>query len=224
MEKLHWWCDRAWLYVVYLEGIVMLCTLPIALASWSTPNVIECLLVVFLAVHIFEENTWPAGFFYQNNLGVGSKEPMVYPQNMITNMITNLGLLTLLSVLVFTGIVPDAMFVMLAVMFGIGECIGHTRGGILMYRRFRSSGKRTLYAPGLANSYLCLLPLAVYSWWWLAVNDAPAGEIIAGIVLFVCLAVCFIGIPLGISARVKLPFRVHAERVLREIRLRAGKQ
>jgi hypothetical protein len=156
-----------------------------------------------LAIHVFEENTWPAGFFYQNNLGVGSKEPMVYPQNMLTNMITNLGLLTLLSVFVFTGIVPDAMFVTLAVMFGIGECIGHTRGGILMYRRFRGAGKRTLYAPGLANTYLCLLPLATYGWWWLAANAVSVDAVIAGIVLFACLAGCFIGIPLGISARVK---------------------
>lgn len=149
MDKLHWWCDRAWLYAVYLEGVIMLCTLPVALVSWSAPKVIECLLVIFLAIHVFEENTWPAGFFYQNNLGVGSKEPMVYPQNMLTNMITNLGLLTLLSVFVFTGIVPDAMFVTLAA------------------------------------------------------NAVSVDAVTAGIVLFACLAGCFIGIPLGISARVK---------------------
>ena len=204
-DKLHWWCDRAWLYVVYLEGVVMLCALPIGLASWDTPKIIGCLLVIFLAAHVFEENTWPAGFFYQNNLGVGSKDPMVYPQNMLTNMITNLGLLTLISVFMLTGIVPDAMLVTLAGMFGVGECIGHTRGGILMYRRFRDAGKRTLYAPGLANTYLCLLPLSTYSWWWLATNAIPAGQILSGVVLFVCLAVCFIGVPLGISARVKSP-------------------
>ena len=122
-DKLHWWCDRAWLYVVYLEGVVMLCALPIGLASWDTPKIIGCLLVIFLAAHVFEENTWPAGFFYQNNLGVGSEDPMVYPQNMLTNIITNLGLLTLISVFVLTGIVPDAMLVTLAGMFGVGECI-----------------------------------------------------------------------------------------------------
>lgn len=54
----------------------------------------------------------------------------------------------------------------------------------------------------LANTYLCLLPLSTYGW-WLAANAIPAEDILSGVILFACLAVAFIGIPLGISAQVR---------------------
>lgn len=60
-------------------------------AAFDLPQKLACMLAVAVPLHVFEENTFPGGFFYMNNMGFGSKEPMVYPQNRCTNMITNLG-------------------------------------------------------------------------------------------------------------------------------------
>ena len=85
------WCDQMWLYLVYLLGVAMTCYLLWNWAAFDLPQKLACMLAVAVPLHVFEENTFPGGFFYMNNMGFGSKEPMVYPQNRCTNMITNLG-------------------------------------------------------------------------------------------------------------------------------------
>ena len=72
-------------------GFVMLLVLLLNWSNWAISQKLICLLSVVIPMHIFEENTYPGGFFYMNNLSFGSKEPRVYPQNRLTNMITNLG-------------------------------------------------------------------------------------------------------------------------------------
>lgn len=47
---------------------------------WEISQKLACALAIIVPCHIFEENTLPAGFYYMNNVGFGSKEPMVYPQ------------------------------------------------------------------------------------------------------------------------------------------------
>ena len=91
MNALRAWCSQPWLYVVYGIGTLNLC---IAIFLWnelSTAQVIALLLSAFIAAHVLDENSCPSGFFYMNNLGFGSKRPLVCPQNSLTNMITNLG-------------------------------------------------------------------------------------------------------------------------------------
>lgn len=84
------WCDRVWLWVIYAIGIVMLCVICLNWNAWSIAEKLMGILTVLLPVHVFEENTFPGGFPYMNNVTGKSTAPMVYPQNKFTNMITNL--------------------------------------------------------------------------------------------------------------------------------------
>ena len=85
------WCDQAWLHCIYLIGIIMGNILLIKWPVWEVPQRLICLLAIMVPLHVFEENTAPGGFFYMNNLGQKSDAPLVYPQNRLTNMFTNLG-------------------------------------------------------------------------------------------------------------------------------------
>ena len=87
MKTFSKFCDRIWLYIVYAMGITMVLFLIRNWTDWNTPQRLICLLAVAIPMHIFEENTYPGGFFFMNNLNFGSKQPTVYPQNRATNMI-----------------------------------------------------------------------------------------------------------------------------------------
>ena len=63
------------LYLVYLLGVAMTCYLLWNWAAFDLPQKLACMLAVAVPLHVFEENTFPGGFFYMNNMGFGSKEP-----------------------------------------------------------------------------------------------------------------------------------------------------
>ncbi|WP_187374077.1 hypothetical protein [Murimonas intestini] len=88
-DKLYQWCDQIWLHVLYGIGIAMSCLLVSRWSDISMPSKLMYMLTIMVPLHVFEENTFPGGFFFMNNLGQKSDRPMVYPQNMLTNMITN---------------------------------------------------------------------------------------------------------------------------------------
>jgi len=197
------WCDQTWLYIVYLLGIVMANTLLINWADWSVPQILMCLLTIAIPLHVFEENTAPGGFFFMNNLGFGSDNPIAYPQSSLTNMITNLGAeIYVIVVFVFTPEIEVACMT-LVLVFGILETINHTREGIHMLKRYRQKGKTTIYGPGMITSWACLLPMSAYSIFWLSAQDFSAWEVVGGIGLLLLLLVPFVLIPLGVSFRVK---------------------
>ena len=141
------WCDQMWLYLVYLLGVAMTCYLLWNWAAFDLPQKLACMLAVAVPLHVFEENTFPGGFFYMNNMGFGSKEPMVYPQNRCTNMITNLGAEIVIIAVALNAATIEPVIMSLVVFFALGETVNHTRSGILMYRNFKDRGKRTVYGP-----------------------------------------------------------------------------
>ncbi len=197
------WCDRSWLYAVYFLGIFMGCALIWNWNSWEVSQKLVCLLAVVVPMHIFEENSFPGGFYFMNNTGFHSKQPMVYPQNECTNMVTNLGAEIVLILVTFSTMRIEVSAVTLVIFFGLGETLNHTRAGILMYRRYRDVGKKTIYGPGTVTSWCMLVPLAVASIRWLTFHPFTAGEVIGGIGIFLGIAVCLIGLPFVISIRVK---------------------
>lgn len=197
------WCDELWLYFEYILGIIMLNVLIIYWPSWDVPHRLMCLLCIMIPAHVFEEDTFPGGFFYMNNLGIGSKDPMVYPQNRLTNMWTNLGAeITFIIVLFNTAKIPAAA-VTIVIFFGIAEVIGHTRGGILMYLRYKDKGKKTIYGPGSLTSYIGLLEMSVYGIYWMTKNTFNTSEVLLGILIV--FGIVFIGIliPFVISFKIK---------------------
>lgn len=197
------WCDRTWLYVVYFLGIVMGCALIWNWSSWELSQKPICILAIFVPMHIFEENSFPGGFYFMNNLGFHSKEPMVYPQNQCTNMVTNLGAEIVLILVTLSVSKVEVSAVALVVFFGLGETINHTRSGILMYRRYHEKGKKTIYGPGLITSWCMMIPLSVSGVKWLTMHSFTVMQILGGIGMFAGIAIFLILLPFAISVRFK---------------------
>ncbi len=197
------WCGQPWLHCIYLLGIIMSNVLIIFWNVWDTPQKLMCALTIMIPLHVFEENTFPGGFFYMNNLGQKSESPLVYPQNKLTNMITNLGAETLFILMTFFTKRFEAVSVVIVILFGIGEVIHHTRDGISMYRRYKNKGKKTLYGPGTITSYIGLLQLSVIGCCWMAYNAFAAVQVIIGVAVVIGIVVCLILVPFAFSRKIK---------------------
>ncbi len=202
-SALQKWCDYTWLYAVYFLGIVMAMVLIWHWDAWEMSQKLICMLCIVVPMHIFEENSYPGGFYFMNNTGFHSEEPMVYPQNECTNMVTNLGAELVLIAVTFSAMKIEVSAVTLVVFFGLGETLNHTRSGLLMYRRYREKGKKTIYGPGLITSWCGLIVLSAAGVKWLTANPCKAGGILGGIGIFLGIAVFLIGLPFAISIRVK---------------------
>ncbi|MCD8019214.1 MAG: HXXEE domain-containing protein [Clostridiales bacterium] len=197
------WCDQIWLYIVYFLGVVMACMLVWNVDTWEMSRKLVCLLAIVVPMHIFEENSFPAGFYYMNNLGFGSQEPMVYPQNRCTNMVTNLGAEIVLILLTIHVQIVEQSAVTLVLFFGLGETINHTRSGILMFRRYREQGKKTIYGPGLMTSWCVMIPLSTAALKWLINHPVTVMQVLGGIGIFLGIAICLILLPFAVSIKVK---------------------
>ncbi len=203
MNMLKKWCDRTWLYAVYFLGIVMGCVLIWNWSLWEQSQKLVCILAILVPMHVFEENSFPGGFYFMNNIGFHSKEPMVYPQNQCTNMITNLGAEIVLILVTISTLKIEVSAVTFVVFFGLGETINHTRSGILMYRCYREKGKKTIYAPGMITSWCMMIPLSVAGFKWLTMHAFTGMQILGGIGIFMGIAVFLILLPFAISIRIK---------------------
>jgi len=203
MKLLSVWCDKAWLYLVYAMGAAMAALLVLNWGDWSTPQKLICMLAVGIPMHVFEENTYPGGFFFMNNLTFGSDQPTVYPQNRLTNMITNLGAEIVFILLTVNAVGMEPVVTTVVIFFGIVETVNHTREGIGMYLRYKDRGKRTIYAPGILTSVFPLLPMAIWGIVWLSNNPFTGMDIAKGIGISVGIAVCLILIPFGFSIKTK---------------------
>lgn len=94
-----------------------------------------------------------------NNLGQKSNAPLVYSQNRLTNMWTNLDTEILFIIMTFFAVKIPAICFTVVILFGIGEIIHHTKDGINMYNRYKDKGKKTIYGPNMINTYVRLLQL-----------------------------------------------------------------
>ena len=171
--------------------------------AWDVPQKLMCMVAILVPFHVFEENAFPGGFYYMNNIGQKSDAPLVYPQNRLTNMITNLGAEILFICLTFLAPKIPAVIIVVVIVFGFGEAIHHTMDGFHAYSRYRSKGKKTLYTPGVITSYIGLLELSVYGCYWLTANRVTVGEVLGGIGIVLFIVIGLILIPFAISRKVK---------------------
>ena len=167
------WCGQPWLHATYFLGIVMLNVLIINWGVWDVPQKLMCLLAVFLPLHVFEELTWPNGFhFMMNKLIQKSENPLSYPENKLTDMVTNFGAEILFIALTFLTPMLGNKGVIFIIFFGIGETFVHTLFSVLTYRHYRSKGKKTLYSPGFVTAWCLLLEAAIYGIYWLVYSKS----------------------------------------------------
>lgn len=202
-DKLYQWCDQLWLHVLYGTGIMMSCFLIVGWSESSIPSKLMYLLTIMVPLHVFEENTLPGGFFFMNNLGQKSDKPMMYPQNMMTNMITNLGVeIVFITVLIFADYIPNSA-VVVVIVFGYAECVHHTMDGIRMYKKYAGRGKKTIYGPGTITSFAGLIQLSTYGLVWLTKQSVGVNEVIIGIGIILFVVIGLILIPFQISKRLR---------------------
>lgn len=202
-DKLYQWCDQLWLHVLYGIGIMMSCFLIVGWSESSIPSKMMYLLTIMVPLHVFEENTLPGGFFFMNNLGQKSDKPMMYPQNMMTNMITNLGAeIVFITVLIFADYIPNSA-VVVVIVFGYAECVHHTMDGIRMYKKYAGRGKKTIYGPGTITSFAGLIQLSTYGLVWLTKQSVGVNEVIIGIGIILFVVIGLILIPFQISKRLR---------------------
>ncbi len=199
------WCGQPWLYVVYFLGIFMVGVLIWNWSAWAWSQRLICMLAIAVPLHVFEEDSFPGGFYFMNNTGFHSEQPMVYPQSECTNMITNLGAEILMILFTFLAMRMEVSVVSLVLFFGLGETVNHTRSGALMLRRYREKGKRTIYGPGTVTSWCILIPLSITSLRWLTLHSVRALQVVGGLGLTLGIMICLILIPFAVSIRTKSP-------------------
>ena len=113
------WCEQPWLHATYFLGIVMVNVLNLQWEVWDVPQRLMGLLAVMLPLHVFEELTWPNGFpFMMNKLMQKSPQPLAYPENRLTDMITKFGAELLFIALTFLAPILGNVVVVFAVFFG----------------------------------------------------------------------------------------------------------
>ena len=201
---LNRWCGQPWLHATYFLGIVMLNVLIIYWGVWSVPQKLMGLLTVFLPLHVFEELTWPNGFhFMMNKLMQKSDNPLAYPENRLTDMITNLGAEILFIILTFLTPILDNKGVIFVVFFGIGETFVHTIFSIVTLNHYKSKGKKTLYSPGLVTAWCLLLEVGIYGVHWLVTSGTFVKSDLWGLAFVAFLIIFMIRIPFIISGKIK---------------------
>lgn len=187
------WCGRYWLYAVYSLGLIMLAAF-FMFPDMTTERKLPFLLAILLPLHVFEENTWPSGFHYMLNLVQKSDSPDAGPMNTLTDMTANFCAELLMIGLAIYGGSPGIS--LMAAFFGFGESAAHIAFGIIVRRKLRDRGKKTIYGPGLATALLTLLPLSVWAVVFLRGLTLTGRDILAGAVLVVCIIGGLIRLPM----------------------------
>ena len=198
------WCGQAWLHATYFLGIVMLNVLLIHWPVWGVPQKLMGLLAVFLPLHVFEELTWPNGFhFMMNKLMQKSDKPLAYPENRLTDMITNFGAELLFIALTFLTPSLGNKGLIFVIIFGIGETFVHTVFSIVTLHHYKSKGKKTLYSPGLVTAWCLLLEVSVYGLNWLIASGSFVKSDLWGLAFVAFLIIFMIRLPFIISNKIK---------------------
>lgn len=187
------WCRKYWLRVVYGLGLAMLavlCVQPEMPAERRLPFV----LAVLLPLHVCEENTLPGGFHYMLNLTQRSEKPNAGPMNALTNMVSNFAAELLMIGLALYGGSPGIS--LMVAFFGFGETAAHLVIGVVVQKKLRSSGKKTIYGPGLATACLALLPLSVRAVLLLRGQTLTGRDMVTGVLLAIIVIAGLIRLPL----------------------------
>ncbi len=168
VKKLDTWCDVHWILFLCATGVV---TAVLAAAFWEKLP-LGAQGAVFVAVimpfHVLEEWKFPGGLHYFYNVLLGPKgenrQLNRYPMSRLTDMVTNVGLqwipLVYLILCFFTSLSTATALCMMALSFV--EVLAHTGAGVLTYIWLRKDGKKTIYHPGFATSWMLFLPAGVY--------------------------------------------------------------
>ncbi|MGN1446303.1 MAG: HXXEE domain-containing protein, partial [Eubacteriales bacterium] len=135
----------------------------------------------------------------------GSDRPDRYPLNRLSDMWTNSVGIVFGCFCLLIGVTP--MLAVMQLLLCLGECMAHISSGVLVRRRLRSQGKRTIYNPGLFTVLCGYLPLAVLWILSFVMERAPAFFEVAGAVAcFVVLMAVTLFLPEKLCKRKDTPY------------------
>lgn len=161
MEKFIKGWLSCWLYVITAIGSFLTILLIGNWNIWTIPTKLAVASVISLVLHVLEEWKFPGGFYYMYNLQHGSKEEIAdrYPMNQLTDMLTNFIPIAFGCIMLCFGMpyIVCLIWFLLSAM----EVFVHTLAGFQMKKRFATKGKKTIYNPGFATTYLCFLPVFI---------------------------------------------------------------
>ncbi|MGM9530602.1 HXXEE domain-containing protein [Intestinibacter sp.] len=161
MQKIIKGWLSCWLYIITAIGGFLVALLIVNWNVWPMTTKLAVAAVVSLVLHVLEEWKFPGGFYYMYNLQHGASEELSdrYPMSQLTDMLTNFIPIAFGCVMLIFGM----PYVVTLMWFGLSamEVFVHTLAGCQMKRRFDGRGKKTIYNPGLATSYLCFLPIFI---------------------------------------------------------------
>lgn len=175
VEKLDRWCDNLWIYFMCMVGGIVLIALIVNWNAWPLGAKGGAFCAIIMPLHVIEEWKLPGGLHYFYNTLLGPKEPAArhldrFPMSRLTDMCTNLGMqfipLIYLVLSLITNLSDSLAIAMM--LFCFLEVVCHSVAGAACMVMFRKAGKRTMYNPGLATSYVLFLPAGIYLAWGLS--------------------------------------------------------
>lgn len=168
--------------------------------EWSTPVKVLAAIGALIPIHVVEEWVFPGGFFYQyNTFALRSDIPYSYPQNRLSDTITNL-LATFLYVIlalwyVLTGSEVPASVILMSIGFCILEVVIHSYFGIAAWLRFRKVGKTTIYGVGSVTAYFGFAPFGVILCYSLADYTITGSDWLYGVIELIAMLVGVVVLP-----------------------------
>jgi hypothetical protein len=163
-----------WLYVITgIAGIILGMTIA-KWKVWDMQTKIYALSAVLLPLHVLEEWHFPGGFHTMYNLmkGTDLNRTDRYPMNQLSDMWTNFIGVVFSCIVLLIGVRP--LFLLMELFICLAEIYGHTSGGIFLYHRYHSRGKKTIYSPGMATMLCGYVPIAVMIIFSFFLEQAPA--------------------------------------------------
>ena len=164
-----------------LITVVGACALAYTLVCWPSMPVPQRCVGLFdagIVIHLWEEGRFPGGFteMITDRLHFTQADPRF--GGLVTDVLV---LLIGFVPLLFPGV---TFLVFAAISLGFVESFAH----IVAIRMFR---KRRPYTPGMASALVVLLPISIYTSWYLVTNDLmrPASWACAIVYLLACVAV-----------------------------------
>ncbi len=169
VKKLDNWCDINWLIFICVTGVVTAICAAIFWEQMPLGAQGAVFAAVIMPFHVLEEWKFPGGLHYVYNKLLGPKDPKKqdvsrYPMSRLTDMVTNIGLQWIPLIYLLLSFVTNLSnaIALCMMVFCFIEVLAHTGMGFMTLRWFGKAGKKTIYNPGFATSYMMFLPCGIY--------------------------------------------------------------
>ena len=164
-------------------------------------------IIIFMTlfIHQFEEYVCPGGFPLIWNRAVSGEEENYthYPLNKNNALFSNVSFWIIYALIILFGYEIPVLLLMLSYI-GFGQ--------VFMHAFMMNIKAHTKYSPGMATAILIMLPVGIYSMWFLAVNyTVPFWSWFVAIILLMLSSGLLLALPMKIMGDRNSPYRYAEE-------------